>query len=101
MGIENINDETRAFAEQLWTNYYEAKVREMLKPYMGMRRATVKSTASGGTMGVQLPFENTTLNLPYVPSVAGAAVGDQVWVATPYSDMSNAIVIGTATLSNL
>lgn len=99
--IDFSNDEARAFAERLWTNYYEAKVRELLKPYMSMKRATVKTAANGSTMGVQFPFDSSTLNIPYVTSVASASVGDQVWVAAPYSDMSNAIVIGTATLSNL
>lgn len=95
------NDEARTFADQLWNNYFETKVREMLKPYMSMKRATVKTAANGSTMGVQFPFDSSTLNIPYVTSVASASVGDQVWVAAPYSDMSNAIVIGTATLSNL
>ena len=92
------SDDARTFADNLWTNYFEAKVREMLKPYMSMKRATVKTAANGSTMGVQFPFDSSTLNIPYVTSVAGASVGDQ---AAPYSDMSNAIVIGTATLSNL
>lgn len=95
------SDDARAFADNLWTNYFEAKVREMLKPYMSMKRATVKTAANGSTMGVQFPFDSSTLNIPYVTSIANASVGDQVWVAAPYSDMSNAIVIGTATLSNL
>lgn len=95
------SDDARAFADNLWNNYLEAKVREMLKPYMSMKRATVKAAANGSTMGVQFPFDSSTLNIPYVTSAAGASVGDQVWVAVPYSDMSNAIVIGTATLSNL
>lgn len=95
------SDDARTFADNLWNNYLEAKVREMLKPYMSMKRATVKTAANGSTMGVQFPFDSSTLNIPYVTSVAGASEGDQVWVAAPYSDMSNAIVIGTATLSNL
>ena len=99
--VEIAKDDARAFAENLWNNFYEAKVREMLKPYLSMKRATVKTTANGSTMGVQFPFDSSTINIPYVTSVASAAVDTQVWVAAPYSDMSNAIVIGTATLSNL
>ena len=95
------SDDARTFADNLWNNYLEAKVLELLRPYVLTKRATVKTAANGSTMGVQFPFDSSTLNIPYVTSIANASVGDQVLVAAPYSDMSNAIVIGTATLSNL
>ena len=52
-------------------------------------------------MAVQLPFDDTVLNLPYASSLSGLTVGQTVWVGIPYSDLSNGVVMFDATFQNL
>lgn len=52
-------------------------------------------------MAVQLPFDDTVLNLPYASSLSGLTVGQAVWVGIPYSDLSNGVVMFDATFQNL
>lgn len=61
--------------------------------------ATVKGYANG-KIQVQKPFDNTVLELRYVPSAGNLAVNSSCFVLIPGS-MSNAIVIGDAALQNL
>lgn len=95
------SNEMKSFADKLWNNYFKTKVQELVRSAPRMEKATVVTAANGSTMGVQLPFDETILNLPYVASAAEIAVGKAVWVIMPYSSLTNGIVLGDAKLSNL
>lgn len=77
--MENIKD-LAVFAQRLWDNFFSRRVREMQKNGLRCYRATVTTAASGGTMGVKRPFDETESFLPYVSTMADAPVGAQVVV---------------------
>ena len=87
-------------ANNLWEQFFKNRVKEMLVNNVSYFKAEVKSTASGGKIGVQRPFDNTELHLPYAQSVSGVQVGDQVLVLV-FGDMSNSFIIAKADLSTL
>lgn len=93
--------ELKSLADSLYNNYLKSKIADQIKSCPRMEKATVVTAPNGSTMGVQLPFDETILNLPYATSLAGIAVGKAVWVIMPYSSLTNGIVIGDAKLSNL
>lgn len=62
-------------------------------------RATVTAPAADGKITVQRPFD-TPMALPYVSSAAELAEGEQC-VVLVLGSMSNCIVLGDGTLSNL
>ena len=97
----NTGNEIKSLADKLWSNYFKAKVAEAVRSCPRMEKATVATAANGSTMGVQLPFDSTVLNLPYATSIAEAAVGSSVWIIMPYSSLTNGIVLGDAKLNNL
>ena len=63
-------------------------------------KAEVVTSASGGKIGVQKPFDTTVQSLPYVTSAAGLAVGDQCTVLV-FGSPVNSVIIGDGSLSNL
>ena len=85
-------EQMKRLADNIW---------KKIEPYFKVIRATVTSAASGGLMGVQFPFDDSSISIPYVTSMASAKVGDSVWVAIPYSKMQNAFVFGSAMFENL
>ena len=90
--------------QKLADNIGEYVLKKFVKPYVKntvqFYRAQVVSAASGGTIGVQKPFDTTVLNLPYVSSASGLAVGDQCTVLV-FGSPVNSFIIGDGKLSNL
>ena len=99
--MDDCNSEMKALADSLWNNYFQPKVAEATRSCLRMEKATVKAAPSGGTVAVQLPFDETVLNLPYASSLYGLTPGRSVWVGIPYSDLSNGVVMFDATFQNL
>lgn len=98
--MSNPNAEMKALADSLW-NYFQPKVADATRSCLRLEKATVKAAPSGGTVAVQLPFDDTVLNLPYASSLSGLTAGQSVWVGIPYSDLSNGVVMFDATFQNL
>lgn len=97
------NLEVRALADALW-RYFKPRVEEMLGSYVSFYRAQVTAAPSGGKITVRRPFDDTALSLPYVGSMASAAVGTQVVVAVfgkQKGNTMNSVVLGDGTLTNL
>lgn len=82
-------------AEALW-KALQAKIKALIRNEtsncMRVARYEVTSTASGGRIGVQLPYGDKEIFLPYSEQVADAAVGDTVLVMW-YESMSNAKIV--------
>lgn len=101
------NNEMKALADNLWT-YFEPKIKAMMASNVSYFRAQVTATEANGKITIQRPFDDTEMALPFVPSLGGSdssgnpvlQVGDQVTVLSMGS-LSNSIIIGTGTLSNL
>ena len=93
------NLEMKRFADRLW-DYFKPKVEELTHSNVWFFRAEVTKRASGGKLTVQRPFDKE-IALPYVSSIASAPGGSQVTVFVLGSDLTNAVVIGDGTLSNL
>ena len=97
---KNSNQEMRLFADGLWNNYFKQRVSDMLKGYISFYRAQVVTAASGGTVKVQKPFENSSLTLPYVPSAETLLTAGSQAMVLVLGEQSNAIVVGPPSLSN-
>ncbi len=54
---------------------------------------TVVTPPNGATVGVQEPYDDAVLDLPYLAGAAGAKTGDTVTVEWTYG-LSNAVVVG-------
>ena len=99
--MRDANSQMKALADSLWNNYFQPKVADATRSCLRLEKATVKAAPSGGTVAVQLPFDETVLNLPYASSLSGLTAGQSVWVGIPYSDLSNGVVMFDATFQNL
>lgn len=99
--MSNQNADVKVLADSLWNNYFQPKVADATRSCLRLEKATVKAPSSGGTVAVQLPFDETVLNLPYASSLSGLTAGQSVWVGIPYSDLSNGVVMFDATFQNL
>ena len=99
--MRDTNSQMKALADSLWNNYFQSKVTDATRACLRLEKATVKAAPSGGAVAVQLPFDDTVLNLPYASSLSGLTVGQAVWVGIPYSDLSNGVVMFDATFQNL
>ena len=97
---QNSTQEMRMFADSLWNNFFKPEVNEMLRGYISFYRAQVVTAASGGTVKVQKPFENSTLTLPYVPSAETLLTAGSQAMVLVLGEQSNAIVVGPPSLSN-
>lgn len=75
--------------------------RESSRSCVRMKKMTVASTydTSTRTMGVREAFSATAQNIPCVPGMRGAAVGDPVWVQWLYGDKSTMCVVGPGDVS--
>lgn len=93
------NTEMKKFADRLW-EYFKPKVEELTHSGVWFFRAQVTKAASNGKLTVKRPFDEA-IALPYVSSISGASVGSQVTVLVFGSSLTNAIVVGDGTLSNL
>lgn len=90
----------KALADNIGKYVLEKYVRPYTKSAVRYYRAEVVTAASGGKIGVKKPFDSTVLNLPYVSSAAGLAVGDQC-VVLVFGSPVNSYIIGNGSLSNL
>lgn len=81
----------------------ESLIDEKTKNCVRAARATVAASAdtNTGKMGVQFPFDDKIIYLPYSSAVSAATVGSQVWVIIPHDNtLTNGVVVqnGTWTL---
>lgn len=75
--------------------------RESSRSCVRMKKMTVASVydCSTRTMGVREAFSATAQNIPCVPGMRGAGVGDPVWVQWLYGDKSTMCVVGPGGVS--
>lgn len=92
-------NEMKMLADSLWT-YFQPKVEKLVTSNVWYFRAQVTKAASGGKITVRRPFDKE-IALPYVSSMASATVGSQVTVFVLGLSLTNAVIIGDGTLSNL
>lgn len=95
----NNDQEMKQFADQLW-EYFKPKIESLTRSNVWYFRAQVSKAASNGKITVRRPFDEE-ISLPYVSSMAAASVGSQVTVFVLGSSLTNAVIIGDGTLSNL
>lgn len=93
------NEDMKALADALWV-YFEPKLRAHTQNNLSYFRAEVVAAAADGKITVRKPFDNTTMQLPYVSSAASLAVGAQC-VVLQLGSASNCIVAGNGMLSGL
>ena len=93
------NQEMKRFADKLW-EYFKPKIEELTRSNVWYFRAQVTKPALDGKITVQRPFDGE-IALPYVSSMANAAVGSQVTVFVFGSSMTNAVICGNGSLSIL
>lgn len=76
--------------------------RESSRSCVRMKKMTVASVydCSTRTMGVREAFSSTAQNIPCVPGMRGAGVGDPVWVQWLYGDKSTMCVVGPGDVSD-
>ena len=81
----------------------EALIAEKTRNCVRAQRAVVVTAPNNvtGKIGVRLPFDSTTLSLPFSSAVSSVTVGTQVWILMPYDNsLTNGVVVqnGTWTL---
>lgn len=87
----NGQDEVRAIQNAL-EPWIRRVIADATQSCVRRRTMTVVTAPNGTTMGVQEPYDDTVLQLPYLASVSGAKVGDTVTVEWVYG-LSNAVVV--------
>ena len=93
------NQDMKRFADRLW-EYFRPKIEELTRSSIWYFRAQVTKEAANGKITVQRPFDEE-IALPYVSSMANAAVGSQVTVFVFGSSLTNAVICGNGSLSIL
>ena len=93
------NQDMKRFADRLW-EYFRPKIEELTRSSIWYFRAQVTREAANGKITVQRPFDEE-IALPYVSSMANAAVGSQVTVFVFGSSLTNAVICGNGSLSIL
>ena len=93
------NQAMKRFADRLW-DYFKPKIEELTRSNIWYFRAQVTRVAANGKITIQRAFDKE-IALPYVSSMENAAVGTQVTVFVLGSSMTNAVIVGDGTLSNL
>ena len=93
------NQDMKRFADQLW-DYFKPRIEELTRSGIWYFRAQVTKEAENGKITVQRPFDGE-IALPYISSMANAAVGSQVTVFVLGSSMTNAVICGNGSLSIL
>ena len=90
-GTDAVLDLWEAFKPQV-----EALIKEKTSNCIRAQRATVATAPSSTTktIGVQIPFDNSVINLPYSSAVANVSVGSQVWIIMPHDEnLTNGVVV--------
>lgn len=95
----NGQEEVRAIQKALepWVRgLIEAATRNCVR----RKTVTVATAPNGSTMGVQEPFDNAVMDVPYYATLNNAKVGDTVTIEWVYG-MSNAVAVsgGTETVT--
>lgn len=85
-------------AENLWNNFFETKVRDMLASCLTYYRAKVVTAPSNGLITVQEPFDDAHQVL-CAAAASNLQVGDEC-IVLMFGGPINSIVIGNGTLSN-
>lgn len=57
------------------------------------KTVTVATAPNGTTMGVQEPYDDTVMDVPYLSTMEGVQAGDTVTIEWVYG-LSNAVVVG-------
>lgn len=83
--------EAQAILKEL-VPWVRGQIEEATRSCVRRKTVTVATAPNGTTMGVREPFDDTIMDLPYVSSMSGAAVGDTVTIEWVYG-LSNAVVI--------
>ncbi len=86
--MDSIKD-LASFAQRLWDNFFARKLKESQRSGVRYYRAEVTGAAADGKLAVKRPFDTQETALPYVSSMAGAQVGEQV-VVLVFGDGGNA-----------
>lgn len=93
------NEDMKALADALWV-YFEPRIKSLTQNNLSYFRAEVVSAAANGKITVRKPFDDTTMQLPYVSSAASLKAGAQC-VVLQLGSASNCIVAGNGMLSGL
>lgn len=97
--MPDLNEAMLEMAKNLWNNYFQQKVTEMMAMSLRFYRARVITAPSNGKIVVQQPFD-VEQTLPYVSSAASLTAGQECIVLVLGSTI-NSIVIGDGMLTNL
>lgn len=89
----SILSDTQAFVKAIKTICKEV-IKEETRDCVRMKKAVIIAAPSGGSCQIRFVGENADaggITVPYSSDVAGAAVGDSVWILVPYGSLRNAI----------
>lgn len=84
-------DEVRAIQKDL-EPWIRRIIQDATRSCVRRKTVTVATAPNGSTMGVKEPYDDTVMDVPYVSTMSGAAVGDTVTIEWMYG-LSNAWVV--------
>lgn len=87
----NVQDEVRAIQKAL-EPWIRKLIQDTTKNCVRRKTVTVVTAPNGSTMGVREPYDDAVMDVPYVSTMSGAAVGDTVTIEWLYG-LSNAVVV--------
>ena len=87
----NRQDEVRAIQKAM-EPWIRKIIQDATKNCVRRKTVTVVTAPNGATMGVKEPFDSAVMDVPYVSTMSGAAVGDTVTIEWLYG-LSNAWVV--------
>lgn len=90
----------REFADNLWRQDLQYRVRDMLNHAINGYKAEVVSNPGGNKLEVKFPFETSTFTFKCAPSMSEAQEHDKVLVEC-LGGLSNAFIRCYADLKNL
>lgn len=82
----------KQFADAIWEYILEKHLKPYLSDSVCYYMATVTTAPSGGSIGIQRPFDNA-VTLPCASNASSLSVGDSCMVLV-FGDFSNQLVIG-------
>lgn len=88
----NGQDEVRAIQKAL-EPWIRRIIQDATRSCVRRKTVTVATAPNGSTMGVREPYDDAVMDVPYVSTMSGAAVGDTVTIEWLYG-LSNAVVVG-------
>lgn len=84
-------DEVRSIQKDL-EPWIRRIIQDATRSCVRRKTVTVATAPNGSTMGVKEPYDDTVIDVPYVSTMSGAAVGDTVTIEWLYG-LSNAWVV--------